>query len=176
MANRILLAIDPGTTGAIAEFHDNSLHSVSTLPMQMKKVTRQRGGESVKGNATTLDVHAFSHMIREAAAAHPGAAMVAVIEQQFARGPERGTGGGANVGNLMRMYGQLEGVLVGRGWSVDVVAPLRWKNHHGLKGQGKDASRLLARQFYPGLAVRNVKDDGLAEAVLIGRWWLDEVA
>lgn len=176
MANRILLAIDPGTTGAIAEFHDNSLHSVATLPMQTRQVSRQRDGKSVKGNATTLDVHAFSQLIRDAAAAHPGAAMLAVIEQQFARGPERGTGGGAAVGNLMRMYGQLEGTLIGRGWSVSVVAPLRWKNHHGLRGQGKDASRMLARQLYPGLSVRNAKDDGLAEAVLIGRWWLDKVA
>lgn len=176
MANRILLAIDPGTNGAVAEFHDSALHAVSTLPMQTKKVSRQRNGKSVKGNATTLDVHAFSHLIRDAASAHPGAAMIAVIEQQFARGPERGTGGGAAIGNLMRMYGQLEGLLVGRGWAVTMVAPLRWKNHHRLSGQGKDASRLLARQLYPGLSVRKAKDDGLAEAVLIGRWWLDEEA
>ena len=50
--------------------------------------------------------------------------------------------------------------------------PASWKRRFGLTGQDKDAARLLAIQRFPAAALQlqRKKDNGRADALLIGLW------
>lgn len=178
MVMRVILAIDPGTTGAMALFHDDRLERAERLPIVSRAVTRQRKdkktGEmkSVKGTANCLDVKALAAFARFAAQAHPGAALVGVIEYQQGRGPKKERGGSAQMGTLMRLFGQCEGVLIGRGWDVVTVPPASWKRHFRL-GPDKDKARAIAGERWPALDLRTKKSADIAEACLLGAWWLE---
>jgi hypothetical protein len=178
MVMRVILAIDPGTTGAMALFHDDRLEIVQRLPVVSRSVTRQRKdkktGEmkSTKGTANSLDVQALARFARFAAESHPGAVLQGVIEYQQGRGPEKERGGSAQMGTLMRLFGQCEGVLIGRGWEVTTVPPAAWKRHFGL-GKDKDVARALAANRWPSLDLKTKKSADIAEACLLGAWWLE---
>lgn len=178
MVMRVILAIDPGTTGAMALFHDDLLYEARRLPIVSRIVERRRKdkktGEmkTVKGTANSLDMHALSYYAREAAERCPGAARFAVIEKQEGRRPETESAGAAQLGTLMRLFGQCEGVLVGRGWTVVTPRPADWKRHFGTKID-KDRSRALAAQRWPTLDLKTKKSADIAEACLLGAWWLE---
>lgn len=182
MVMRVILAIDPGTTGAMALFHDDQLQMVQRLPIVSRAVTRQRKdkktGEmkAVKGSANSLDVKALATFARLASQAHPGAALIGVIEYQQGRGPKKDggkeRGGSSQVGTLMRLFGQCEGVLIGRGWEVTTVQPAVWKRHFRLDSD-KDRSRALAAERWPSLDLKTKKSADIAEACLLGAWWLE---
>lgn len=172
MVMRVILAIDPGTTGAMALFHDDRLEMVRRLPIVSREVVRKRRGKSVKGTANSLDVKALAEFARHAAQACPGASLVGVIEYQQGRGPEKERGGSAQMGTLMRLFGQCEGVLIGRGWDVVNVPPASWKRHFRL-GRDKDKARAIAGERWPALDLRTKKSADIAEACLLGAWWLE---
>lgn len=172
MVMRVILAIDPGTTGAMALFHDDRLEMVRRLPIVSREVTRQRGGKAVKGRANSLDVKALARFARLSAQEHPGAALVGVIEKQEGRRPETESAGAAQLGTLMRLFGQCEGVLIGRGWDVVTPRPADWKRHFGTKID-KDRSRALAAERWPTLDLKTKKSADIAEACLLGAWWLE---
>ena len=62
-----------------------------------------------------------------------------------------------------RATGRIEGVLDGFPWPVTYLTPQRWKKHHGLIGQPKQAAVELAREKYPGIPWTS----GQADALLI---------
>lgn len=178
MVMRVILAIDPGTTGAMALFHDDRLEMVRRLPIVSRAVNRQRKDKAtgemkaVKGSANSLDVPALARFVRQASQEHPGAALVGVIEHQQGRGPEKERGGSAQMGTLMRLFGQCEGVLIGRGWDVITVPPASWKRHFRLDGD-KDKARAIAAERWPILDLKTKKSADIAEACLLGAWWLE---
>lgn len=74
--------------------------------------------------------------------------------------------------NFGRAAGAVEYTMTALGLRLVRVAPVTWKKRLGVKG-GKDDSRLAAMRLWPALAERfkRVKDDGRAEAGLIGQWY-----
>ena len=76
-----------------------------------------------------------------------------------------------------RATGVVEGVLAGLGWPVHTVTPATWKRGLGL-GKDKAASRAMAARLWPDMAekFKRVRDDGRAEAALIGLWWIEKGA
>ena len=72
-------------------------------------------------------------------------------------------------GSLMRSRGIVEAVTDIMGAQVLWVWPAKWKNEFGLLRQDKNASRATAARMFPALAgaFARVKDDGLAEAMLL---------
>ena len=91
---------------------------------------------------------------------------IAVIELQHPR-PGNAV---ASSAAMMRGYGELLGILASQGTQVYTVRPQAWKRHLGLIGQDKKASLSLARELFPSLQDRLLrqKDHGRAEALLIG--------
>jgi crossover junction endodeoxyribonuclease RuvC len=71
--------------------------------------------------------------------------------------------------NLGRSFGLIEGVLAGLGIPYTLVRSAAWKKAMRLPAE-KSAARMRACQLWPSLATefRRVKDDGRAEACLIG--------
>ena len=74
--------------------------------------------------------------------------------------------------NFGRAAGAVEYVMVALGLRLVRVPPVTWKKRLGVK-PGKDDSRLAAMRLWPAMADRfkRKKDDGRAEAGLIGHWY-----
>ncbi len=79
-------------------------------------------------------------------------------------------------GSLMRSRGIVEAVTDIMPARVLWVWPAKWKRQYGLIGEDKNASRATAARMFPAMAhaFARVKDDGLAEAMLLAYYGMRE--
>lgn len=144
----MMLGIDPGATGAVAIMSDaGHLIEVTDLP-------------HIKGSGLSGAMLAeylrewddFRHAFLERVAARPGAGVSGMF-------------------NFGRDYGVIQGVLAALLIPVTLVTPAKWKGDLRVPAD-KDAARARAAQLWPGAAGQfaRKKDDGRAEAALIGLW------
>ncbi len=150
----IVLGIDPGVRGAIAVLNINgdllSIEDMPALPDGAK------GRYAV--NAPLL-----------ASAVYKSHAKLAFCELVAAR-PGEGVVGAFGFG---RSRGVIEGVLAAAGIPVVMLTPPSWKRLVGIQAgtaAPKHAARIEAIRRWPGKAdlFARIKDDGRAEAALIG--------
>ena len=147
----VLLAVDPGKTGAVAVFHGGALRVV---------IDPLEDGNLAKPFADyLLDCLDFRYRVS------------VVIEQVHGiprqSGPASFTFG--------KGYGELLGVCLGLGIIPKLVPPQTWKWKMGLRGADKKASLGLARRTWPTSDLfKRIKDEGRAEAALLGAYWLEE--
>lgn len=151
----LTIGIDPGVNGGIAVLLDGELLAVDLLPSRAR----------LHGSGMQIDGAALMSWILEHRAGRP---YVAILEAVASR-PGQGVRSVFNFGHCL---GTIEGVLSAVGMPYQLITPTTWKKRAGLTGKDKTASRSLAMQLYPDHAERfkRVKDDGLAEAVLIARF------
>lgn len=143
-----LLAIDPGMTGALALFTGGELESVHDMPVA--------DGVSAAGVA---------QLVRQLEPER-------VILEHLQAMPRNGSISSYKSGRGM---GVLEGVFAAELVPVELVKPARWKRDLRLVAD-KGRSRARAGELFPAHAhlFARVKDDGRAEAALIGWWWLEQ--
>jgi crossover junction endodeoxyribonuclease RuvC len=74
-----------------------------------------------------------------------------------------------------RSFGVIEGILAALILPATYVTPTIWTKGIG-RGYGKDASRARACELFPQhqKMFARVKDDGRADAALIGAWFLKD--
>lgn len=79
-------------------------------------------------------------------------------------------------GSLMRSRGIVEAVTDIMPAQVLWVWPAKWKKQFGLIGQDKNVSRATAARMFPAMAhaFARVKDDGLAESMLLAYYGMRE--
>jgi crossover junction endodeoxyribonuclease RuvC len=147
----LVLGIDIGVQGAIALLDETgALLEISDMP------TLHDGPKGRRAiNAPLLAATIFkSHADR------------AFVESVNARPCEGPTGAFA----FGRASGVIEGALAGAGIPATFITPPAWKRAVGLTLASKDASRAEAIRRYPNHAdlFARIKDDGRAEAALIG--------
>lgn len=170
----IVIAIDPGLSGACSVFDHNGLKVVFDLP------TMKIPGVGPKAMVQKkLDGRAFLDALRQHWPATEKAC--AVIEAV-------GTMGGANnavqtQGSLLRTLGAIESVLECLRAPLTYAYPQTWKGFYGLIDSNlKDRERKAkamecARRLYPDCTdLARVKDHNRAEAILIGHWYRRKVA
>ncbi len=157
MTMRLTLGCDPGQSGCIALLADGEPAGFIDMPT----MPRNAGGHEV--NAAAL-----AAQLRDALQRHAGAHVFAVVEQVGSM-PGQGL---ASTFRFGQSDGVLRGVLGALGIGYITVAPVRWKNHFGLKGQEKDAARALAIRRFPSVALElaRKKDQGRGDALLIALW------
>lgn len=146
----ILIAVDPGVTGAIAVF-DSDRRDIQLFDMP----------SAAAGIAAVLSE--YRDVARDI-----GLRAVAILERQQAHEKT----GRASAVKIGIGQGRLEGVLAAFGFRVELVTPAKWKRAMGLDAD-KEKSRALAQQLFPlnaGDLLRK-KDHNRAEALLIGEWW-----
>jgi crossover junction endodeoxyribonuclease RuvC len=155
----MILGVDPGKSGAVALLDDTgALLDVADMPV-IGKIISPHTLSGVLGSWAylndTLEQDVFA-----------GRA-IAVIEDVHAM-PKQGV---TSVFSFGRALGVVEGVLGASGWSLRYVPPARWKKDLRLSSD-KGESRRRAIELWPTKAelFARVKDDGRAEAALIG-WW-----
>jgi len=164
--SRLIFAVDPGLKGAVAALADGLPCGVLDMPTM-----------EVDGRPE-IDARAIAVFIRERRGAHPGAEVLACIERvraMPAQGRKQGAQSSMNFGDN---YGKAKAVLELLGIPTIRAEPLSWKRRFGLVGQDKDACRLLAIQRFPAAAhyLTRKKDDGRADALMIGLWAAHQVA
>jgi crossover junction endodeoxyribonuclease RuvC len=107
-----------------------------------------------------------------------GEPCLVTIEDIRPRPGDRGGHGNTmhSQGSLMRSRGIVEAVTDIMPAHVLWVWPAKWKKQFGLIGQDKNASRATASLMFPAMAhaFARVKDDGLAEAMLLGYYGMRE--
>ena len=151
----IVMAIDPGLSGAMAVFDGDDLIAVVDMPTheltRNGKAKRQVAAADLAGIFTQHDPR---HVIVEKVSAMPGQGVTSMF-------------------SFGRSLGVIEGIVAAYDIPVTYVTPGVWTKGIG-RGAGKDASRARACELYPShqKSFARVKDDGRADAVLIGAWYL----
>ena len=149
-----VVSVDPGCLGALALFHGQSLVDIIDMPV----VTVRRG----KTDKKEIDAYRLTESLRG------WGADVGVIEQVGGM-----TGQSASAAfNFGRAAGAPEYIMASLGMRLVRVPPITWKKRLAVK-PGKDDSRLQAMRLWPAHASRfaRKKDDGRAEAALVGHWY-----
>jgi len=149
------LGIDVGLNGAIALVVDGELVSVVDMPT----VTLDRNGKAKR----QVSVPELVQIVKDFDPTE------AYTERVFAMAGQ----GVTSVFSFGRSFGIIEGILAAYNIPATYVMPSVWTKGIG-RGLGKDASRARACELYPShqKSFARVKDDGRADAVLIGAWYL----
>jgi crossover junction endodeoxyribonuclease RuvC len=153
-----ILGIDPGAQGAIALLTPSGeMVRITDMPtVSVKRGTRQ---------VNEVSAPALTALVRWAVGiCNPSVS--AVVEKVHSM-PGQGV---ASMFAFGRAVGVIEGVLAGLGIPMSMVTPQEWRRVCRVR-QGKDGSRARAMELWPNEAhvFSRVKDDGRAEAALIGR-------
>jgi len=150
----LIIAIDPGLTGAIGFLRDGGFLAVEDMP------TVTKGAGSVKSEVSPAGIKTIiKHRLE------PGEAVVAVIEKVGAM-PGQGV---SSVFSLGDSYGSARAVLATAGFELVQVHPATWKKYFKLTSD-KEMSRSLATRLFPTAPLHLKKHDGRAEALLMARW------
>lgn len=149
----IIIGIDPGLSGAIAEL-DRGTILVSDMPtfsVTRGKKTR-RFVDPVQLTILLRDLFNPDHIILEEVAAMPGNGAVSMF-------------------SFGRSFGVVEGVIGALGIPITYVRPAVWKRAMGLTAD-KGQSQLLATRLFPLDAGQwpLKKHDGRAEAALLAEY------
>jgi crossover junction endodeoxyribonuclease RuvC len=144
-----ICGIDPGLGGALALFEQGDLVEVVDMPTFQLAKRREVDALSV---STRLRQWAPDHVFIELVGSRPGEGHVGAFS--FGEG-----------------VGILRGVVAALQLPVTRVTPAQWKPALKVPA-AKDGARARASQLMPRAAVhwQRVKDDGRAEAALIGLW------
>ena len=153
-----VIGIDPGAGGAVAILEKSG---------QLVQVFDMPSVEVVVGGKAKRRVS--PEMLAAELRMYNVAGTVAYIEQVGAM-PGQGVSSMFAFGEA---FGLAKGVLAGLTIPVQTVTPGKWKKALNLNA-GKDGARAKAAALWPDMAgeFRRVKDDGKAEAALIGHWGL----
>lgn len=153
----IVMAIDPGLSGAIAVFIDDVLSAVIDTPThELTRNGKTKRQISASGLAAIFRDYKPDHVVVEKVSAMPGQGVTSMF-------------------SFGRSFGLIEGILAAFEIPATYVMPSIWTKGIG-RGLGKDASRARACELYPlhQKSFARVKDDGRADAVLIGAWYLKD--
>lgn len=156
----ITFGIDPGITGAVSVFRGGELQKVFDLPTISMRVG--------KGNRTQMVPAVLAQMFLDEVP-YSEYECHAYLEQVSSR-PGEGAVGAFSFG---RGFGQIEGILAGHSIPFTLVTPGKWKKALGVSAD-KGHARMRAAREFPAFAAQfaRVKDDGRAEACLIGMYAL----
>lgn len=149
-----IIGIDPGASGAVAILQrDGGLVQVLDMPC-VEVVVGGKAKRRISPEMLAAELKLYADA-------------VAYVEQVSAM-PGQGVTSMFSFGESL---GLARGVLAGLGVPVQLVPPTKWKRALNLNA-GKDGARALAAATWPAQAgeFRRVKDDGKAEAALIGLW------
>lgn len=151
----IILGVDPGKTGGLAIVDSAAMKILGGCRMPTYK---HRGKDIVSGNGVMAFVSGFQ-------------IDVAVIEQVHAM-PKQGVSSAFSFGRVTGAIEAVAGLITDK---LEWVTPVVWKKHFKLS-KDKQASIDAAKTMFGDSYHWKFKaDDGIAEAALMARWWLDKI-
>ena len=155
----ILLGIDPGVSGALSVYEHKKLVEVLDMP------TMSEGKKNKKQiNSAQLSLEIKKRI--------NGSDENAVVIEHVTAMPGQGV---TSMFNFGQSFGVIKGICSALNLPVYFVRPVKWKKHFNLIGSSKDASRTKAIEMFPSFSnnMTRKKDANKADAILIGRYFLD---
>jgi hypothetical protein len=163
----MILAIDPGLSGAIAAMDESGLRGVRDMP------TRPIPNASGK-TRNEVDPKRLRDSLRDLVPADKTAIVVMESMHAFMGGGEERKGSMSSQASLAATKAVICTVCELSGFDVVFVTPRTWQRIYGIKATPsettKQQSLRLARQLYGKDVCPLAKHDGRADAVLIARW------
>jgi crossover junction endodeoxyribonuclease RuvC len=149
----VIYGVDVGASGAVAVLDGDQLVTVVDMPTKEVIINKRK--------KKRVDAQTLFDCLRHYEIDHAFVETVSAMPNQ----------GVASMFAFGQAVGIVEGVIASLTDQVTGVRPQEWKKHFGL-GNDKDASRQVAMDRFPDYArlFKRKKDDGRAEAVLIGLW------
>jgi crossover junction endodeoxyribonuclease RuvC len=170
----IVVAVDPGLSGACSVLDHNGLRALFDLPVMPDPIA----GPAAKIK-TKIDGRALLRLLRQHCPAREP--VQSVLEAIRPMAPKRDGGKdhtAQSQGSLLRTLGAIENTLELLGWTPAYVPPQTWKRYFGLidpkltTTQRKAKALRCARTLYPACTeIARAKDHNRAESVLIAHWF-----
>lgn len=156
-----ILGIDPGLTGGLS-FLDYSVPFCSpkqSFVYHTPVITTKFVKQGKKKTRNNMDLNEARKIIKKYNVD------IAYLEEVHAM-PGQGVTGMFRFG---QNFGQWEGILAGLEIDVIKVPPQTWKSRMKLRSAAKTLAREMATEYFPlhEDSFRKVKDDGVAESILI---------
>jgi len=150
----MILAIDPGASGALAFFNPDA----GTLEIIDMPVVEVKRGQKMKKEISSQMLAAIIK------ARKPSVAIVELVHSR----PGQGV---SSMFSFGRGCGQCEGVLAALEIPITYITPLGWQKAVNARS-GKDGNRQRAAELFPAYThlFARKKDDGRADAALMA-WW-----
>lgn len=155
----IVFGIDPGVSGALSIYENKKLKEVIDMP------TMSEGKKNKKQiNAAQLSLEIKQRI--------NGSSETAVVIEHVTAMPGQGV---TSMFNFGQSFGVIKGICSALTLPIYFVRPVKWKKHFNLIGSSKDASRTKAIELFPSFSndMTKKKDANKADAILIGRYFLD---
>ena len=155
----IVFGIDPGVSGALSIYEHKKLKEVIDMP------TMSEGKKNKKQiNAAQLALEIKKRI--------NGSKDAAVIIEHVSAMPGQGV---TSMFNFGQSFGVVKGICSALTLPIYFIRPVKWKKHFNLIGSSKDASRTKATELFPNFSneMAKKKDANKADAILIGRYFLD---
>lgn len=163
----MILAIDPGLSGAIAAMDESGLLGVRDMP------TRPIPNASGK-TRNEVDPKRLRDILRALGSLDEKTIVVMEAMHAFMGGGEERKGSMSSQASLAATKAVICTVCELSDLSVTFVTPRTWQKWYGVKATAaettKQQSLRLARQLYGMEFFARAKDDGRADAALIARW------
>jgi len=160
---KIIVAIDPGLSGAIALLHGGKYKGVWSMPTEAAK----------KGKRINCDELFFvAEHIRTLRKQLQKSCPLLVVLELVGSMPKQGIASAFKFGDC---FGTARYFAHSLGHDeIEYVAPSLWKGDMKLT-DNKEYSLTRARQLFPAAAecLRRSKDEGRAEALLLARWFYE---
>ena len=168
----ILIGIDPGLTGALAQLDPKGGYRAC---LDMPVMQRGDGSGAVKNQ---VNCSALAALLREWLDPFDKNEIQILIEQaQSMPAVIKGkvVQGGASIFSTGLTAGMVEGVVAGLGYPHRLIRPHEWKKALGLKSD-KEQARARAQRLFPEAPLSRMKDHNRAESLLIAKYGHDLLA
>ena len=157
----LIIGIDPGIKGAICILKDGKILDVFDMPIMPvgKKNKSQVNGSQIYNEIKKVTVNEEKTSIK-------------VVIEQVSAMPGQGV---TSMFNFGQSFGVIKGICSALTLPIYFIRPVKWKKHFNLIGSSKDASRTKATELFPNFSnkMAKKKDANKADAILIGRYFLD---
>ena len=172
----IVVGVDPGITGALAQFVGGELRDIRDMPINTTEKAskgasiRDLIGGSKSHKRAEIDKGALAALLRE----WTGNFSARVVCEAVHTMPKQGI---VSSGKLMHTLGIIEGITIALGIELMKVDPEKWKRLTGTPAD-KNLARARATQAFPEWTshFNRVKDHNRAEACLIGLYGVHHAA
>ena len=157
----LIIGIDPGISGSICFLEDGIIKDVLEMPTMTegKKNKKQVNGSQIY-NEISFRIKTYEKK------------NIKVVIEQVSAMPGQGV---TSMFNFGQSFGILKGICSAMQLPIYFVRPAKWKKYFNLINSEKDASRTRAIEIFPYFSsnLSKKKDSNKADAVLIGRYFLD---
>jgi hypothetical protein len=182
LTTQVWVGIDPGVTGAIGFLCDNhytviDIPTFATMRKRKKSLSAEeqvatgRKSKTVDAKRSEYSLTEIVHLFRELKPIRKRIHVCLEIAQ-ISHSRFGGKGSLAfQAAKAMQGYAMWPLFLCSKGYSVEEVAPVKWKATMGLHGKDKEASRRKAMGLFPKAPLTRKADHNRAEALLLAQYW-----